>query len=125
MNNKKRPVNLNILTIRLPIPAIVSILHRISGLVLFILIPVALWGLSYSLSSQDNFQDLHDKLTTPFMKCVVLLMLAPFIYHFVAGIRHVLLDFNVGVSLQGGRFSSILTLAISFILFILAGVYLW
>ena len=123
--NNQRPVNLNLLTIRQPIPAIVSILHRISGLVLFILIPFALWGFSYSLSSQDNFQDLHDKLTTPFMKCFVLLMLAPFIYHFVAGIRHLLLDFNIGVELKSGRLSSILTLVISFILFLLAGVYIW
>ena len=123
--NNQRPKNLNILTIRLPIPAIISILHRISGLVLFILIPIALWAFSFSLSSQDNFQTLHDKLTTPLSKVLIWLVLTPFIYHFVAGIRHLLMDVNIGVELKSGRMSAILTLIISLILFLLAGVYIW
>lgn len=121
----QRPKNLNLLTIRFPIPAIVSILHRISGLILFIFIPFALWVLSYSLSSQDHFQEIHDKMSTPVFKGIVWLVLTPFLYHFVAGIRHLLMDFDVGVELKSGRLGAMLTLVISVILFILAGFYLW
>src|SRR5579872_3303497 len=75
-----RPKNLNLLTIRFPIPAIVSILHRLSGVVLFLLIPIILWGLSQSLASDDSFEFLHNTLTTPFAKGVIWILLAPFLY---------------------------------------------
>jgi succinate dehydrogenase / fumarate reductase, cytochrome b subunit len=120
-----RPKNLNLFTIRFPIPAIVSILHRVSGVILFLSIPIVLWVLDYSLSSQENFQHLHDILTTPFAKVFTWLMLAPFLYHFVAGIRHVLFDFNIGVNLSTGRLSAFLTIVLSLILIILAGIYIW
>ncbi|MDR3478733.1 MAG: succinate dehydrogenase, cytochrome b556 subunit [Gammaproteobacteria bacterium] len=122
---KQRPKNLNLLTIRLPIPAIVSILHRVSGLVLFILIPIALWALSFSLSSQDNFQSMHDTLSSPLSKFIIWLMLTPFLYHFVAGIRHLLMDINIGIELKSGRLSAVLTFIFSLLLFILAGIYIW
>lgn len=110
---------------RFPIPAIVSILHRVSGLVLFLLIPIVLWALSDSLSSQDNFQSLQQTLSSPIFKFIIWLMLTPFLYHFVAGIRHLLMDLNIGVELKSGRLSAILTFVFSFLLFILAGVYIW
>lgn len=123
--NDQRPKNLNLLTIRFPIPAIVSILHRIAGVVLFLMIPIVLWGLEYSLASQEKFQSLHETLTTPLAKILIWLALAPFIYHFVAGIRHLLMDVNIGVDLKNGRLSALLTLVISLVLFLLAGIYIW
>lgn len=123
--NKQRPKNLNLLTIRFPIPALVSILHRMSGVFLFLIIPVILWALQSSLASQDSFQALHDSFTTPFAKAIVWLFLAPFIYHFVAGIRHLLMDMNVGIELKSGRLTAIITMVTAFILIILSGVYLW
>jgi succinate dehydrogenase / fumarate reductase cytochrome b subunit len=123
--NNPRPVNLNLLTIRFPIPAIISILHRVSGVVLFLLIPIALWALSYSLASEDNFQHMHDSLASTLGKLIIWVCLMPFLYHFVAGIRHLLMDINIGVELQSGRFGAILTVIISFILILLAGVYIW
>ena len=121
----KRPKNLNLLTIRLPIPAIVSILHRISGVILFLLIPFALWGLNLSLSSPDAFDDLHAFLSTPWMKCVMWASLSAFIYHFVAGVRHLLMDIHLGEELKSGRLSALLTLIISILLIILVGIWLW
>lgn len=123
--NNQRPKNLNLFTIRFPIPAIISILHRISGVVLFLLIPLALWMLSHSLSSPIDFQGLHQCLTSPVSKLIIWIFLMPFIYHFVAGIRHLLMDVNIGVELKGGRLSAIITLLTSIVLILLAGVYLW
>lgn len=124
MKNKK-PKNLNLLTIRFPIPAIVSILHRISGFILFLLIPIMLWGLYLSLSSQQSFDDLHQTLSTPWIKFVIWGCLSAFFYHFVAGIRHLLMDIGVGEELKSGRISAILTLIIAALLIILTGVWLW
>jgi succinate dehydrogenase / fumarate reductase cytochrome b subunit len=123
--NKQRPKNLNLLTIRFPIPALVSILHRVSGVVLFLMIPLMLWVLDNSLSSQNSFQALRDNLSTPLAKGFVWLFLAPFLYHFVAGIRHLLMDINIGIELKSGRLAAILTIIIAFLLIVLAGIYIW
>lgn len=125
VNHKKRPKNLNLFTIRFPIPAIVSILHRISGIILFLAIPLILWGFSLSLSSAEDFDNIHQLFTTPFAKLIIWCILAPFIYHFVAGIRHLLMDVNIGVELKSGRISSYITLIVSAVLIVLAGVWIW
>lgn len=122
---KQRPVNLNLLTIRQPIPAIVSILHRISGFVLFLAIPFILWGLNTSLNSQQDFDDIHQALTAPFSKFVIWCLLSAFFYHFVAGIRHLLMDINIGIELKTGRRAAILALSIAIVLALLTGIWLW
>ena len=121
----QRPKNLNLFTIHFPIPAIVSILHRISGIVLFLAIPFVLWGLNLSLSSADDFDNVRQFFTTPFAKLIIWCLLAPFIYHFVAGIRHLLMDVNIGDTLKSGRLGAILTLIISIVLIVLAGIWIW
>lgn len=123
--NHKKPKNLNLFTIHFPIPAIVSILHRISGVILFLLIPLLLWGFNLSLASQQNFNDLHNFLTQPVSKFIIWCVLAAFIYHFVAGIRHLLMDIHIGEELKSGRLTANLTLIISILLIILTGVWLW
>ncbi len=121
----QRPKNLNIFTIKQPIPAIASILHRISGIILFLAIPLLLWGLHASLSSQESFDSLHQTLTTPCSKFIIWSLLSAFLYHFVAGIRHLLMDVNIGVSLKSGRLSAFTTLLIALLLIILTGIWLW
>lgn len=106
-------------------PAIVSILHRISGIILFLLIPLLLLGLSRSLTSQQDFDDVTQFLATPVMKLLLWGFLAAFIYHFVAGIRHLLMDVHIGESLQGGRLSSLIVFIVSFLLIALTGIWLW
>ncbi len=123
--NKKRPINLNLFTIHFPIPAIVSILHRISGVLLFLAIPLVLWGFSLSLASEQDFNTIYQLFTTPWAKFIIWCLLAAFIYHFVAGIRHLLMDVNLGVELKSGRLSSYLTLIIVLLLIVLAGVWIW
>jgi succinate dehydrogenase / fumarate reductase cytochrome b subunit len=123
--NNKRPVNLNLFTIRFPITAIVSILHRASGVFLFLLLPLLLWMFGMSLSSEQNYVRLQGYLTAPFTKLLVWLILAPLFYHLIAGIRHLLMDFHLGEERQSGRLGAQLTLIVSIIVAVLLGVWLW
>lgn len=123
--NKKRPVNLDISTIKLPITAYVSILHRISGVFLFAGVAVLLWILDTSLSSQDGFNSIADLAATPGFQGILWLVLAALAYHTVAGIRHLIMDLGVGESLKGGKTGATLVLVIAIVLMVLAGVWVW
>lgn len=122
--NRARPVNLNLFTIRFPLPAIISILHRISGAFLFISIPILLWTLDYSLT-QDGFDAMHDWRGNILSKLFIWAVLAAFLYHLCAGVRHLLSDIHIGSTLRGGRRSALAVLVVSIILVILAGIWLW
>jgi succinate dehydrogenase / fumarate reductase cytochrome b subunit len=121
----KRPVNLNLLTIRLPVPAIVSILHRISGILLFLAIPFILCWFQTSLASQQGFDDIHQMFSSTMSKFIIWVLLSAFLYHFVAGIRHLLMDINIGVELKSGRLSAFITLFIVALLVVLTGIWIW
>ena len=122
--NKVRPKNLDLLTIRFPLPAIVSILHRISGVVLFILIPVFIALFQYSLT-YTGFEHLQAIFHTPLAKFLLWLVLLPFVYHLVAGIRHLLTDMHIGTTLAGGRLSSQAVFIAFVALSVLLGVWIW
>lgn len=123
--NDKRPVNLDIGTIHLPVTAYVSILHRVSGLVLLALAGLALWMLDISLGSEDGFATLQHALTGFWARLVLWALLAALAYHLTAGIRHLVMDLGIGESLRGGVLGARLVLVISLMLTILAGVWLW
>lgn len=123
--NNKRPVNLDIATIDLPITALVSILHRVSGVVLFGAVAVLLWMLDASLASEQSFADLKECLQGPLAKTVLWLVLAGLAYHTVAGIRHLIMDMGVGETLESGRLGAKLVFVFSFVLIALAGVWVW
>lgn len=119
-----RPKNLNLFTIRFPLQAIASIFHRISGFFLFFMIPVMLWLLANSLTA-SGFTTIHDWLDTFTFKFIFWVILAPFIYHLVAGIRHLLSDIHIGNAIKSGRFAAMSVFVISAILIILSGIWLW
>ena len=120
-----RPVYINLLRIRLPIPGIISILHRVSGVVIFLGLPLLLYLLAQSLTSQDSFDRLSLTLAEPGMKLAVWVILAAVVWHFLAGIRHLLMDMGLGETLRGGRFSAYLVLVLAAIIIILLGIALW
>ncbi|HEX4045477.1 MAG TPA: succinate dehydrogenase, cytochrome b556 subunit [Gammaproteobacteria bacterium] len=122
--HQSRPKNLNLFTIHFPLPAIISILHRLSGAFLFLLIPFMLWGLESSFYL-EGFDRIYAWATTGWVRFITWLIFMPFCFHLVAGIRHLLMDAQVGTTLKSGRLSAQLTLAISIILVILAGFWLW
>ncbi|MFS9598930.1 succinate dehydrogenase, cytochrome b556 subunit, partial [Klebsiella variicola] len=86
--NSKRPVNLDLRTIKLPVTAYTSILHRISGVILFLGIAVLLFALDKSLSSEEGFEQVKACLTSPLAKLVIWGLLSALLYHLVAGVRH-------------------------------------
>ena len=122
--HQNRPKNLNLLTIRFPLAAIVSIFHRISGAFLFIMIPFFLWVLQLSLTP-EGFGHLQWLSKGLLFKGASFLFLSGLIFHFVAGIRHLLSDLHIGSSLTGGRFSARLTWIFAIVLIILLGIWLW
>lgn len=122
----KRPKHLNLFKIRQPFPAVVSILHRISGALLFFPgIPLVLYSLQMLLQSQQSFETLQDCLRSPVIKLMLLLLVWFFMHHLCAGIRHLALDLHVGVTLPQARMGSMLVVAAGILLTALIGVMLW
>lgn len=103
--NRHRPKNLNLFTIHLPINAVVSILHRASGVGLFLALPLILLALQYSVGSPESYAILTNLFDTWFIKLVLIGLSWAFFHHFFAGIRHLLQDIHWMTSLQKARFS--------------------
>lgn len=123
---KPRPVYLNLMQIRLPLPGFVSILHRISGAVLFIVgIPLALYALQESLASPDAFAKLSAIFSHPLAKLVLIGLVWAYLHHFCAGIRFLLLDLDQGIQLKQARQSSVIVLVVSLALTLIIGARLW
>lgn len=101
-----KPKNLALWTIRLPINAIVSILHRASGVALFLCLPGLLWLFYASLSSPAGYQMATDWLHSWPIKIMMTALLWAFLHHFYAGMRHLAMDVHWMTSLQKARFSS-------------------
>ena len=121
-----RPVYLNLAEIRQPVAAVVSILHRISGAALFLIgIPLLLWGLQSSLAAPEGYAGLVAWLGHPVVKIVIVLLLAAYLFHLFAGIRHLMLDMHVGLELASARQSATVVLVVSTVLAIAIAVRLW
>lgn len=123
---KKRPKHLDLMVIRLPLPGIVSILHRISGVGLFLMLPVILWLFQASLTSPESFAEFKAIASNFFVKLIFLGLIWAYAHHFCAGIRFLLLDLHVGLDLAPARFSSKLVLAVSIPVALLVwGAFVW
>ncbi|WP_045107035.1 succinate dehydrogenase, cytochrome b556 subunit [Legionella hackeliae] len=123
--NQKRPINLDLGTMKFPPMAIASILHRISGLVLFLLMPAMLYFLAISLQSPNSFMALQQMLGQPLHKLVLWAFSAALIYHMLAGIRHLLMDLGYGEDVKSGRRSAIFVITLAIILTLLLGIWIW
>jgi succinate dehydrogenase / fumarate reductase cytochrome b subunit len=123
---KKRPEfrNINALTdlptYRLPVAGIVSILHRISGFIMFLLLPFIVWMFDTSISSEISFAKFSAAFNVGLgfvpavlVKVVVLGLIWAYLHHLIAGVRHVYMDVNHAVTKEFGKSSAIVTLALS------------
>ena len=122
---KERPKHLDLRVIKQPIPAIASILHRVSGAGLFLMLPFLIYLLQLSLESPQSFETFKAVAGHPLAKLVLLGLLWAFLHHFCMGIRILLLDLNMGTDLQPARASAKAVLAISLALTVILGVQLW
>ena len=123
--NKQRPKHLALYLIQLPLPGFVSILHRISGLLLFIALPLVLLMLQYSLRSIETYTQLMAVLAHPLAKLMLLGLLWAFLHHFCAGLRYLAIDLHHVRNLAQARNSSKVVLAVSLLLTAFMGAKLW
>jgi succinate dehydrogenase / fumarate reductase, cytochrome b subunit len=107
----KRPKNLDLLHIRLPIGGVVSILHRVSGVLLVLVLPLAFLFLQQSLHSPVSFAQVVARLSSLPARVFLAFITILLVHHFLAGIRHLLLDLDVGIGRSGSRLSAWLVLA--------------
>ncbi len=108
--------NLNfplLLTYRLPLPGVVSIMHRISGAALFLALPLLLWVFDLSLMSERSFERLRGIASNFFFTLLLVFLIWGFFHHLVAGIRYLLLDLHIGIDLKSARASAIAVYAVS------------
>lgn len=122
-----RPVNLNLLTISLPIIGVTSILHRISGLAVFFSFPLIVWVFSISLKSENSFLMLSGLFQSSFLfKAITFLILVGFSYHLLAGFKKLISDaFGVGETLESGRVLSWLVIGTTCLMALFYLIYLF
>ncbi len=124
--NKTRPKYLDLTEIKLPVPAFVSILHRVSGVGLYLIgIPLGLYLFQMSLASEEGYRQFGLIADHGFVKLIFLGLLWAFLHHFCAGIRFLTLDLHMGEELQRARSSSMAVLVVSLVLTVVLGVQLW
>tara|TARA_B000000609_G_C23898976_1_gene202380 strand:- start:109 stop:477 length:369 start_codon:yes stop_codon:yes gene_type:complete len=111
------PRYLNLFKIALPIPGISSILHRISAVAIFVLSLPMMWVLVFSLSSEANYQIIISLFENFFLKSLFSLFITAIFYHFVSGLRHLVMDFGYWETLRAGRMSALATFVSSGIFF--------
>jgi succinate dehydrogenase / fumarate reductase cytochrome b subunit len=122
--NNKRPKHLALHLIKLPLPGFVSILHRLSGVILFISLPLLLLALQASLHSIETYTRLAEILHNPLSKLICIGLVWAFLHHFCAGIRYLAIDLHLGSSLAQARASSKWVMGVSLLLTVLIGVKL-
>lgn len=122
---KNRPKNLNLLTIRLPINALVSILHRATGCVLFLVLPLILITLQLSLSSAEHYQTIVNSMHLPLIKLVLIGLAWAFFHHFFAGLRHLAMDVHWMTTLMKARYTSKIVLILGVLATLIFAIALW
>jgi succinate dehydrogenase / fumarate reductase cytochrome b subunit len=113
------------LSIRQPITAWASITHRATGVFLFAGMAVLLWALDASLASPEGFASLQECLANPLAKLVLWAVVAALIYHSLAGVKHLIMDMGIGETMAGGILGVRIVVALSVVLILLAGIWIW
>lgn len=127
MQTKARPKYLNLptLALKMSITAKISILHRISGFLLFISIPFILYIFHRTLTNPDFYTSFYGVISSPILKIIYLFMIFAFIYHLCAGIRFLFLDIHKGIEIKTAKKTAFLTLGFSIVLTIILGILIW
>ncbi|SUD84106.1 succinate dehydrogenase, cytochrome b556 subunit [Stutzerimonas stutzeri] len=94
-------------------------------MILFVGVAIMLLALDASLSSEEGFAEVKAYLSSPLVKLIVWGLLSALLYHLVAGIRHLIMDTGHGETLEGGKLGSKIVIAVSVVLILLAGVWIW
>lgn len=124
IRTKKRPKNLDILSIRLPLPGVLSIIHRLTGAALFLLLPVFLWLFERSLATPETFAEVKALGNHLIVRLILLGFIWFYIQHFLTGLRYLLIDLHKGVELEAARFSTKVVFAASTTLMLVIGAFI-
>ncbi len=122
---RERPVNLDLTSLKFPSTAIASILHRVSGVALFVLTPVMLYWLHLSLASEVSFSALCAELETPLWKVTLWVFSTALVYHALAGVRHMIMDMGWGETLPFARKSAVIVIVLALLSAACLGVCIW
>lgn len=124
--NKKRPVNLDLRTIKQPLPAITSILHRVTGVALFFGAIFLLYALEMSLESQQGFDAAVSMMENSFFaKLIAWGLVSALLYHLFAGVKHLVMDLGHCEELESGRLAAKATLVAGGVACLISGVWIW
>ena len=125
--NPDRPVNLPLsrLALAMPVTAVASILHRITGIVLFVGVAYLCYLLDQAVAGPAGFEQAAAVLAAPLGKLALWVVLTSLAYHLVAGVKHLFLDFHVGDTLAGGRASAWISICAAIVAGVAFGVWLW
>ena len=121
---KPRPKFLTLTEIRLPLAGFVSILHRVSGAALFILLPWLIYLFGLSIRSPDSFAHFQSYVSHPLVKFILFGLIWAFLHHFCAGIRFLFLDLHIGIDKQASQSSAMAVLAVSLVLSLIVAIKL-
>jgi succinate dehydrogenase / fumarate reductase cytochrome b subunit len=128
VKNRPRIRNIHVTQLvnyRMPLSAIASILHRISGFLMFLLLPFVLYLLDQSLTSEGTFEYFKGFVSHWFVKLVLLALIWSYLHHFAAGVRHLIMDTHVGLEKDSARVSAAAVLAVSTTLAVLVALKLF
>lgn len=117
----KRPRYLNLVAIRLPLPGFVSILHRVSGLLLIFALPFLIWALSAAMASPVAYSEVAELFAHPLIKLLWLGVIWSCMHHLCAGLRFLMLEMRIGIELSTTRLASVVVMVASILLTILLG----
>ncbi len=120
---EKRPKNLNLLSVKFPMSAVMSVGHRAAGILLFLLLPYLLYLLQLSLNNEMDFLLVKEQLQSPMAKLFSLIIIWSLVHHFLAGIRYFLLDVDVGIEKYLAQKTAVFVMAGSFMIVILFALF--
>jgi succinate dehydrogenase / fumarate reductase cytochrome b subunit len=121
----QRPVFLDIPKMRFPVTAMISICHRLSGVLLFLLVPLAIYLLGASVASQSSFMHLKVWIHHPGIGFLIWLLLSATSFHLLAGIRHLLMDCGIFEHFKQAKVTAYCVIVGTIVLMVLLGVWIW
>lgn len=124
-NNKQRPVFLNLTKIRLPVTGVVSILHRVSGVLMALSIPLLIYLFDLSLRSPQGYAEALQLLQTPLLKLILSGGAWALAHHLIAGVRFLLIDLDIGVMKASARQSAWLVQGAGGVILLIAMMVIW
>lgn len=125
LTKTKRPKYLNLFKIRQPVMAVVSIFHRVSGVFLFLAIPVLIYWLALSIRSAEDFAIASTFFASSWARLIGLVLVWALAHHFFTGIRYLLMDISIGEHLPAARFSAWLVFGVVAVVMVVVVGAMW